>query len=78
MQLIVLVDGRIRYLYQESLDLSPLGEMTITRASHLEPDESAQWWADLGRSSGPRIGPFSRRSAALQAEQSWLEGHLLS
>ena len=65
--------GQITCLYSEAIDLSALGELSIQRASHVEPDEHGQWWADLAPVSGPRLGPFARRSEALQAERIWLE-----
>ena len=65
--------GEITCLYGEAIDLSALGAMSIQRASHVEPDELGQWWADLAPMNGPRLGPFARRSEALQAEQVWLE-----
>jgi len=46
--------------------------MRITRASHLEPDRDGFWWADMGPSGGPVLGPFRSRSEALGAERGWL------
>ena len=47
-----------RCVYDEAIDLSQLGELTIRRASHVEPDDQGLWWADLARRewAGPR--PF--------------------
>ena len=36
------------------------------------------WWADLSPVKGPKLGPFSRRSDALQAENYWLLGNWLN
>jgi hypothetical protein len=36
-----------------------------------------RWWADLGPVSGPKLGPFDRRSQALEAEREWLEASWL-
>jgi hypothetical protein len=69
--------GVIRCLYGEWIDLSSLGELSIRRASHVEPDGLGQWWVDLSPVGGPRLGPFSRRSQALEAEEHWLANHLL-
>jgi hypothetical protein len=77
MQLIISPAGVIRCLYSEELDLKRLGRLTITRGSHVEPDESGQWSADLAPVGGPRLGPFPKRSQALEAEQEWLEQHWL-
>jgi hypothetical protein len=76
--LVVASDGTIRCVYDEVLPLSALGKLAIERASHVEPDGSGQWYADLGPVAGPRLGPFSLRSQALKAEQYWLQEHWLS
>ena len=78
MQLVIQPDGSVRCVYSETLDLHALGRLNIERGSHVEPDPSGQWFADLSPVSGPRLGPFSRRSDALAAEHDWLEGHWLS
>ncbi len=68
--------ARITMIYDENLDLRRLGKTSIQRASWVEPTEDGSWSADLGVSSGPRLGPFAKRSEALFAEQNWLERHL--
>jgi hypothetical protein len=77
MQLVVEPRGTVRALYTEVIDLTVLGALTICRASHVEPDAQGQWWADLTPVGGPTLGPFGRRSLALDAERAWLENHLL-
>jgi hypothetical protein len=77
MQLIVKSNGAICCLYDETLDLSSLGSLTIQRGSHVEPDASGNWLADLAPVSGPVLGPFDRRSDALTAERDWLEQNWL-
>ncbi len=77
MLLVVQTDGTARFIYSELVDLAPLGQVQIHRASHVEPDELGYWWADLSPVNGPKIGPFPLRSAALAAEAEWLECHLL-
>ena len=76
MQLLISPGGVVRGLYDETLDLAALGPLSIVRASHVEPTADGQWTADLGPSNGPALGPFPKRSQALQAEQAWLERHL--
>lgn len=71
--LVVDSQGCIRCLYDEAVDLTSLGTFSIRRASHVEPDGQGQWWADLAPMQGPRLGPFALRSAALAAEEAWLE-----
>jgi hypothetical protein len=77
MQLLIDPEGNARCLYGEEIDLTTLGELSIRRASHVEPDGGGQWWADLGPVAGPRLGPFPKRSQALAAERLWLEQHWL-
>ena len=72
MDLIVSPDGTIRAVYAEVIDLGVLGHLVISRASHVEPDDSGRWLADLTPVAGPVLGPFDLRSEALEAEQSWL------
>jgi hypothetical protein len=78
MQLRVDLRGQVTCLYSEAIDLASLGQLSICRASHVEPDDRGQWWADLGPVAGPRLGPHAKRSDALAAEQSWLEEHIIS
>lgn len=77
MQLIVDRRGRVFGIYDEMIDLTALGHVTIRRGSQVEPDEQGQWWADLSPVSGPRLGPFPWRSEALAAEREWLQAHWL-
>jgi hypothetical protein len=75
--LVVQRGGVVRCVYGETIDVSVLGAITIRRASHVEPDESGRWFADLAPAGGPKLGPFGRRSAAILEEQAWLEEDLL-
>jgi hypothetical protein len=77
MQIIVAPSGAARAIYSEEIDLSVLGPVQIRRASFVEPDEQGRWHADLRPIGGPVLGPFSRRSEALDAERVWLETHWL-
>ena len=77
MQLLIDGQGQVRCLYGELIDLRLLGAASIRRASHVEPDEAGRWWADLAPVGGPKLGPFPRRSEALQAEVAWLDQFLL-
>ena len=74
MDLFVDSAGDIRCIYGEELDLRELGQLTITRASHVEPDRDGFWWADMGPVRGPVLGPFKNRTEALGAEREWLKG----
>lgn len=73
MQLVVAPKGVVRCVYAEEIDLAALGILTITRASHVEPDDHGRWFADLSPVQGPLLGPFSLRTEALQAEYAWLD-----
>jgi hypothetical protein len=77
MQLVVGPDGSVRCLYDEAIDLAALGRLSITRASHVEPDDAGHWLVDLSPVAGPLLGPFDRRSDALEAERVWLEANRL-
>lgn len=77
MQLVIEPGGVVRCIYSEALNLAALGSLTISRASHVEPDQHGRWRADLSPVGGPVLGPFQVRSEALAAEHSWLETHWL-
>jgi hypothetical protein len=77
MELVIDPYGTARCIYSEDLDLARLGEVQVRRVSHCEPDEHGQWWADLSPVAGPTLGPFDKRSEALEAEIVWLRDHVL-
>ena len=72
MELVVDAGGDVRCIYDEALDLYEIGKLQITRASHVEPDQEGYWWADMGPSGGPVLGPYGSRTEALGAERGWL------
>jgi len=75
MDIIVSTDGHIRHIYDDKLDLTKVGQVRISRASHVEPDDTGAWLVDLSPVNGPTLGPFVKRAAALAAEVAWLEQH---
>ena len=77
MQLIINPCGSMRCVYAETIDLAQIGRLTISRASHVEPDDAGDWFADLAPVDGPKLGPFAHRSDALEAEAEWLDTHWL-
>ena len=77
MLLVINPGGRIATIYGELIDLTLLGRLEISRASHVEPGSQGCWAADLRPVNGPVLGPFNRRSEALDAERDWLETHWL-
>ena len=78
MQLLIENNGDIRCVYGEEVDLSLIGELSISRGSHVEPTQHGCWIADLSPVEGPCLGPFSKRSDALDSEIDWLERHWLN
>jgi len=78
MDIVIRPDGSLRCVYDEAIDLTSLGRVSIRRASHVEPDAAGQWWADLSPIAGPVLGPYERRSAGLDAERRWLREHWLA
>jgi hypothetical protein len=77
MNVVVTAAGVVRLVYDETISLVALGPLAIRRASHVEPDASGAWRADLSPVGGPVVGPFVRRSDALAAEAAWLAEHWL-
>jgi hypothetical protein len=75
MELVLGAGGDVRCVYGEELDLREIGRLSITRASHVEPDRDGCWWADMGPSGGPVLGPLRSRTEALQAEREWLTNY---
>jgi hypothetical protein len=78
MDLVVDPRGGVRAVYGELIDLRALGRPVIARASHVEPTPDGRWTADLRPVAGPVLGPFARRSEALEAETAWLEANWLA
>ena len=78
MDLLIEPTGTVRCVFGEQIDLGQLGRLSIRRGSHVEPTPDGQWTADLAPVQGPLLGPFPTRTAALNAEVSWLQEHWLS
>ena len=78
MQLVVQPDGMIRCVYGEQIELRMLGNLAVSRASHVEPNEDGHWLADLSPVGGPLLGPYDKRSVALHEEEQWLQANWLS
>ena len=77
MDLLIESTGTVRCVFGEEIDLGQLGQLSIRRGSHVEPTPDGQWTADLAPVQGPLLGPFPTRTAALNAEVSWLQEHWL-
>jgi hypothetical protein len=78
MELLIGSEGNIRCIYSEEINLAELGQLSIRRGSHVEPDEHGHWLCYLSPVSGPTLGPFTSRSAALAAETAWLSQYWLA
>lgn len=84
-------DGTILFVYSDTLaTLFEGGEITTTRASHVEPHPHGGWYADMSPLGGPvlhanmeapfvtepgSIG-FGTRQEALDAERAWIRKEL--
>ncbi len=68
--------GHFRAIYGEMIDLHSFGRLSIRRASNVEPTSNGHWLADLSPVGGPLLGPFQKRSEAIQAELDWLSEQL--
>ena len=77
MELLIAASGQVRCIYSEEIDLAVLGTLSISRGSHVEPDENGQWLVDLSPVGGPKLGPFAARSVDLAEEVAWLSRHWL-
>ncbi len=75
-ELIIDPAGHLRGVYDERIDYASIGEVTIRRASHVEPAGGTTWTADLTPVGGPVLGPFAVRSEAITAEVAWLRLNL--
>jgi hypothetical protein len=74
--IIVVEGGIVKYLYNENFE--PIeGKTTITRASHVEPEENGKWSVDLSPINGEVVKGFDKRSDALKYEEGrvnqWLQ-----
>ena len=73
MDILIRPGGIARCLYDEAINLTALGPLSIARGSHVEPDADGRWLADMSPvAPGTILGPFDRRSDALAAERDWL------
>jgi hypothetical protein len=62
MEIIVDPTGQARCVYCEDIDLTTIGEVDVSRASHVEPDSVGRWWADLSPVTGPKLCRGARQN----------------
>jgi hypothetical protein len=76
MEMQIRVQGnQIRFIYSDQLiGLMAHGQTSTRRVSNVEP-EGDKWVADLALVKGPKLGPFTTRSEALNEEVKWLNYH---
>lgn len=77
-EIIVAPNGMLRFIYDDDLGsmLQDIASLSISRASHVEPNEHGHGWtADMSPVGGPILGPFDTRSEALIEEVNWLNEH---
>ncbi len=72
MEIVIKPTGVFIGIYSDQFDYGVFGRPQIRRVSHVEPDESGQWTADLSPVDGPRLGPFDKRNDAINAELEFL------
>lgn len=67
-------DGTAEFLYDDNVAevAREVGELTISRASHVEPLGDG-WVTDLSPVGGATFGPFRKRQDALDFEVGWLK-----
>ena len=76
MQIVIKPTGVFIGIYSDSFDYSEFGKPQIRRASHVEPDTTGHWFADLSPVDGPTLGPFDKRNEAIDAELEFLNAML--
>ena len=72
MQIVIRPTGVFIGIYSDSFEYGEFGKPQIRRVSHVEPDESGLWFADLSPVDGPKLGPFDKRNEAVDAEIEYL------
>ena len=80
MKLRITPDGTLHAIAPDSLEFfNRLGNVQVQRVSRVEPvstESGMKWSADLALVGGPVLGPFQKRSEAIQAELEWLDKNL--
>jgi hypothetical protein len=72
-------DGTMQFIYADELrGLLEEGEASISRASHVEPDDNLTWHADMSPVGGPVLRGFATREEALAAEVEWIKANVLT
>lgn len=72
----ITAEGHLTFVWDDDLATVFDGKLSIKRASHVEPDDRGEWWADLSPVGGPKLGPYILRGTALHDERMWLNNNL--
>ena len=76
MQIVIKPTGVFISIYNDAIDYGEFGKPQIRRASHVEPDKSGRWFADMSPIDGPKLGPFDKRNEAIDAELEYVNNML--
>jgi len=68
--------GNASCIYDEAINLSAIGAVSIRRASHVEPGRTGRVAGGHGDSRRSQAGPVYRRSEALASEEQYILSHL--
>ncbi len=79
-KLMIKPDGTLVCIYVDEIRplLDHASIASTSRASHVEPDSSGMWVADMSPIGGPSSPPFRLREDALAWEKRWIESNVLS
>lgn len=81
-EVVILSDGSVKFLYYDELKpLLDIGDVHVSRASHVDPERTAEglkWFCDLSPVNGPKLGPFETRAEAIEEEVKWLSANYLT
>jgi hypothetical protein len=77
---LVIKNGIITAIHDDALTpMFSLGDVTIKRASHVEPDRNGhEWSADMRPVGGRIMRGFKTRGAALKAEVDYLRKYVIT
>lgn len=74
-KIVIQSNGTISYIWSDDIDLSELGDVQVSRASHVEFNNKSKKW-EAHTVGGTFIGAFKKRSDAIAAEVKYLEERL--
>lgn len=64
-------DGSVAMLHDDAVDLSALGRVEVSRASHVEFDNATQLWTVTSAKTGKLLHSAKTRAEALAWEHSY-------